>query len=94
MQAAAAAAGARFAIAYFPSKPMSFSRNADLYESTVVEWAAARSVPLVNVRETFADLGSGRWREIWHNHWTPFGNEVVADAVLAGLTELGVLPLD
>jgi hypothetical protein len=92
MRSVSEAGGARFAVAYFPAKGSSFRRDADAYERTVVAWAVERGVPLVNVREAFVALGQNRFREVWHNHWTPFGNEVVADALLAGFREFGVLP--
>jgi len=92
MRAAAERGGSRFAVAYFPAKTTSFDREPDDYEKTVVSWAGANDVALVNVRETFFGLGSGRFREIWHNHWTPFGNEIVAEAVLAGLREFNAIP--
>ncbi len=91
MRATAVRGGARLVVAYFPAKPGSFSRNADRHETVVVEWARARGVPLVNVRDAFVALGSNRFFDVWHGHWTPFGNEVVAETIHHRLAELGLL---
>ena len=84
--------GARLAVAYFPKKAVSFGRDADAYEQTVVAWANNHGVALINIREVFNALGSPRFREVWKNHWTPFGNETVAAAIHDGLNEFNALP--
>ena len=90
-RAAALAAGARFAVAYFPTKTTSFDARPDAHERCVAEWAAARGVELINVRPVFHRLGSRRFHEVWSGHWTIFGNQLVADAVAAQLLDRGLL---
>ena len=92
MKRTSEAGGARFVVAYFPAKPNSFDRVADAHEVTVIEWATARDVPLVNLRETFVGLGSSSFKQVWSGHWTPFGNDLVARTVASFLTTSGVLP--
>lgn len=87
----AKAGGAKLVVAWFPAKPSSFSREPTDDEALVVEWAAARNVALVNVRPAFANLSPADRKNVWHNHWTPFGNQVVADAIAEGFGTLGVL---
>jgi len=92
MKRASETGGARFVVAYFPAKPNSFDRVSDAHEVTVLEWATARGVPLMNLRETFVELGSSSFKQVWSGHWTPFGNDLVGRTVAEFLSTSSVLP--
>lgn len=77
--------GAPVLLVHFPAKFTSFSPDPDGYEVFLKAWAVERNVAFLSVRETFVELPGEQRRQVWHDHWTPFGNRVVAKAILEAI---------
>lgn len=89
MLAACREHGVPFHVAFFPDKRESFLTYPPDDELFVAAWARSRGVPFASVRPAFAALSYEDQRRVYHGHWTPFGNEVVAEAVAGFLRAHG-----
>ncbi len=76
-------AGARFALFFIPYGRIDVpSRVAPL----LAKWAQSEGVPYLDLQEHFIKLPAADRSRLYRGHWTPYGNEVVAQLVDAFVT--------
>lgn len=71
--------GARFLVLHFPVE--GDLDHPDGTELHLRRWSAAKGVPFVALRETFAAVPSEQRGHVYNGHLTPFGNRLVAEAL-------------
>jgi hypothetical protein len=79
--------GAHFLLAYFPPEPAAFAALPDDSEILAQRWAAARGAALVSLRAAFLELAPAARADVFQNHWTPFGNALVARVIARTIAE-------
>ena len=72
---------ARLLLVHMPSKWKAFTSEPEGSEIILKEWANMRNVAFLNLRERFVKLPRNDRSKMYHGHWTPFGNRIVADAL-------------
>ncbi|HET6278328.1 MAG TPA: GDSL-type esterase/lipase family protein [Candidatus Polarisedimenticolia bacterium] len=83
--------GVPFLLVYFPDKQASFWETPHDTEIVLSRWAGEHRVPFLSVRPAFLRLPRDDQRRVWHGHYTPFGNRVVASAIAEGIRSSGAL---
>lgn len=85
------ARGVPLLLVHLPLKRPSFKDWPTTGESVLRRWAARRGVPFVAMRETFAALPRADQQRVYHGHYTPFGNRVVAERIARALRAHGLV---
>lgn len=84
-----AARGVPLLLAFYPDKGLSFVGQASDTEIVVESWARARNVEFLSIRPTLAELEQVDRARVFHGHWTPYGNRLVAEVLAERLAMLG-----
>jgi hypothetical protein len=88
---AARSRGVPFLLVYFPDKQASFWETPHDTEIVLSRWAGERRVRFLSLRPAFLRLSRDDQRRVWHGHYTPFGNRVVASAIAEEIRSSGIL---
>ena len=83
--------GAELLVAHFPTEPSAFGSRPEDSELLLEEWSEAHDEPIVRLRETFLGLSPAERPNVFHDHWSAFGNAVVARAIARAIDEHGLM---
>jgi hypothetical protein len=64
-------------------------KSTEIAEIVLQRWAQTHQVPFVSVRQAFLAVSAADRARIWHGHYTPYGNGVVAKLIAMRLRALG-----